>query len=52
MNVNYDNIWDKLAFQPCSLRSRAQLHMAGAFISFSDCVVLFIFFVDYETHSE
>ena len=40
-NVNNDNILDKLAFQRCSSKpsSRSQLHMAGAFITFNDCLV-------------
>ena len=32
----YDDILDKFAFQKC--RSKIRFHIAGAFITFSDCL--------------
>ena len=51
-NVNNDNILDKLAFQRCSSKpsSRSQLHMAGAFITFSDFLVFYYFFYFCNSH--
>ena len=42
-NVNYDNIWGKLAFQPCWAKIKVTVARGGAFITLSDFLVIYLF---------